>query len=257
MQAYVDGRFLAWNEASVSIRDPGFQFGLGIFTTARVEEGRVLHWPSHLRRLEEGMNLLAIPRIEISYAKVNELLEINGCIEGVWKLKVIVTAGSGAGPLLAMLIEPYTAPRPDFWDLRTYPVDRHPLLAKCKTLSYLENLLLLEEAKRAGADDMLMTTREGILLETTSSAIFWLVDRCIFHPSFDLPLLKSTSLCAILESYRGEGWSSQGVKMRFDDVPKEAVWFACNAMKGPFPIRRINDKPLLMGSVQNSDYIPK
>src|ERR1043166_8432733 len=61
--AYVNGRFVPENEATVSIFDRGFLYGDGVFETMRVYGGRVFRAAEHLARMFEGLSALGIEMV--------------------------------------------------------------------------------------------------------------------------------------------------------------------------------------------------
>src|SRR3989442_11145550 len=58
--AYVNGRFVRDNEASVSIFDRGFLYGDGCFETMRVYDGKIFRLEAHLARLADALGELGI-----------------------------------------------------------------------------------------------------------------------------------------------------------------------------------------------------
>src|SRR5213594_4424346 len=61
--AYVSGRFVPENEATVSIFDRGFLYGDGCFETMRVYGKRIFRAAEHLNRLAAGVRILGIEMI--------------------------------------------------------------------------------------------------------------------------------------------------------------------------------------------------
>ena len=57
---YLDGRFLAVDEARISPLDRGFLYGDGVFTTMRAEQGQVLYLSDHLERVHQSLQDLRL-----------------------------------------------------------------------------------------------------------------------------------------------------------------------------------------------------
>src|ERR1043166_326939 len=92
--AYVNGRFVPEQEATVSIFDRGFLYGDGCFETMRVYEGKIFRLTEHLRRLAAGVGMLGLEEPLVSNeirAIFDSLIERNGVKDGL--ARIYVTSG--------------------------------------------------------------------------------------------------------------------------------------------------------------------
>src|SRR5437867_4251615 len=92
--AYVNGRFLPENEATVSSFDRGLLYGDGVFETMRIYSGRIFRLAQHLQRLAYGLGSLRLDcAVEISQVEAifDALLERNKLKDGV--ARICVTSG--------------------------------------------------------------------------------------------------------------------------------------------------------------------
>lgn len=236
--AWINGVSVTAQDAHLSVYDRGFQYGHGVFTTLRVLNGRFLNWNLHLQRLKVNCHSLSIPYKEINKESVIAFLDAHQALTGSWKLKIILTASSNVIFLLQEYVE---EPHP-MWKLKSYAVGRHPVLSKCKSLAYLENVWFLGEAKRNQVDNLLLTDEKGIVLETATSCVFWVVGNTLYTPDFDLPLLPSTALEGLLE--RIKGYKVVFTRSKLDEIADDAVWFAANALRGVVPVLEIDGRSL-------------
>ena len=70
--AFVNGRFLPWKDATVSIDDRGFQFGDGVYEVVRTYQGQPFELEAHLDRVEERAERLVGPeRLSVLYNQEN------------------------------------------------------------------------------------------------------------------------------------------------------------------------------------------
>ena len=60
--AFVNGRFLPWQDATVSIDDRGFQFGDAVYEVIRTYRGSPFELGAHLDRLDRSAAQLSIPQ---------------------------------------------------------------------------------------------------------------------------------------------------------------------------------------------------
>ena len=60
MRIYLNGKFLKQEEARLSVLDPGFLYGQGLFETMRAYNGKVFRLDSHIQRLVGSLSLIGI-----------------------------------------------------------------------------------------------------------------------------------------------------------------------------------------------------
>ncbi|ELK39295.1 aminodeoxychorismate lyase [Brevibacillus agri BAB-2500] len=60
MHVYVNGTICPAHEASVSVLDHGFLYGIGLFETMRVYDRKLFLWDDHFARLSSGLLALQI-----------------------------------------------------------------------------------------------------------------------------------------------------------------------------------------------------
>lgn len=239
--AYLNGTFAPLKELSLPLTDRGFLFGDGIFTTLRVYNGEIEYWEPHLQRLKMQLQALEItpPTIDKEIAKT--LIKKNDAYEGIWKLKIVITAGMPFGEkprnyaTVAVLLSPYTPPTtPSTVTVFPYPVSSP--LAKFKTLSYLDRFYIEHYAKQHGYDDAIVTNAEGVILELAFSNLFWKRQKALYTPSRKLPLLEGIFLKNFLKGERKKGVIVHEVETPLKELPKDAELFGCNSLRGVFPV---------------------
>lgn len=184
MMVHLNGRLVAAADATVSAGDRGFTLGDGLFETIKVLGGAPLRLDAHWRRLQAGAAVLRLPlplsRDSVA-AAIAQVLAANGLTEAA--IRLTVSRGPGPRGLLApdpatptVLLTAGSLP-PSAAPVRAVvaqAVRRNPFspLARCKTLSYLDNVLARFEAEDRGADDALLLNTEGRLAESTIANLF-------------------------------------------------------------------------------------
>jgi branched-chain amino acid aminotransferase len=179
-----DGAILSAAEPAIAADDRGFLLGDGLFETVKALAGRPLRWTRHMARLRAGAALLELPLAwtdEALLEAATALLARNGLADAV--LRLTLTRGPGERGLL-----PPTAPRPTTL-LTTAPLpapagatrailaetvrrNEHSILARVKSLNYLEGVVARMEARRRGADDALLRNLAGRLAEASAANLF-------------------------------------------------------------------------------------
>ena len=186
---FLNGQFLPEEEAKVSVFDRGFLYGDGIFETFCVNNGKPFLLDRHIGRLQHGMGTLHIgERYDFGQLlqHATALIAENNCKNAV--LRIHVTRGAGKRgyspsgnfePTVLMSlheapsIDPDTA-RPRKLITATQVLSDHDPMSTVKTTNKLPYILAKREAEVAGADDALLTNREGNVSEATSSNLFWI-----------------------------------------------------------------------------------
>jgi len=165
--ASVDGRISPTGEAMVPLRDDGLYRGDGAFEVIRIYGGRLFALADHLNRLERSA---AAIQLEFDRAAletdIEALLEAAGDADG--QLRLIVTR---AGRRIAAT-EPLP-PHAETVRLATVTYCPSVILNGVKSLSYAANMQATRLAQGQGADEAVLVTPNGTVLEPPTSAIFW------------------------------------------------------------------------------------
>lgn len=247
---YLNGAFLPEEQAFIPIGDRGFLFGDGVFTTLKVDEGRLQDAPEHLSRLVRHCKALRIRPPPIDESLLGEVVKCNQADRGIWRMKIVITGGSGrelslperdAGTVLITLqkVESFqTAPL----RLVLYPYPHAESFYRLKTLSYLCRLQVKQFAKDAGADDALVLSPEGYILEAAFSNIYWIAGKSLFTPEESLPLLYGIALQKRVEAAKIEGYSICRGKYRLEEIPSDAKVYLCNAIAGESSVAAIDQR---------------
>lgn len=88
---YIDGNYVAEQDAKVSVFDRGFLFGDGIYEVTAVIDGKLIDNDLHLARLERSLNEISIPLplpLDEIVEVQQQLRDRNGLVEGVVYLQV-------------------------------------------------------------------------------------------------------------------------------------------------------------------------
>jgi branched-chain amino acid aminotransferase len=184
--ASVDGTISAVEEATVPLKDDGLYRGDGAFEVIRLYAGRPFALGDHLDRLQRSAAAieLSLDRTALE-GEIAALLGEFGSEEG--QLRIVVTRG---GRRIAV-----TEPLPPHGEtLRLASVTYAPsvILTGVKSLSYAANMQATRIAQGQGADEAVLVTPDGIVLEAPTSTIFWVSPQGgLRTPSLDSGVLQS------------------------------------------------------------------
>lgn len=165
---------------SLDPREPGFAYGMAIFESIKVSQGRVYFWSRHWRRFrnsiakyfsyhcsesDEHSILSAFTPLAVDYGPDDFIL----------KLSFMMRA---EGPCVFLYGRPLF-PRPSLVSLciqADHPIDEASVLRGEKTHNYFENIWLQRSAQATGYTDYLRVNRAGQVCETTTANCFFIRD---------------------------------------------------------------------------------
>lgn len=207
MHVYVNGTICPAQEATVSVLDHGFLYGIGLFETLRVYDGKLFLWNDHYARLSSGLLALQI-RPAWSKEELEEaiLFTVNANDLRDAYVRLSVTAGAeGVGlvadgyeqPSLFVFAKPVAAladpPQPK--KLQTLSLARQTAegLTRFKSHNYLNNALAKQEIGAKPDVEGLFLTHDGYMAEGIVSNLFWIKDGSLFTPSLDTGILDGVT----------------------------------------------------------------
>lgn len=167
LETSIDGLITPSAEARLPLPDDGFFRGDGVFEVMRCYAGSPFAFGEHLDRMERSA---AAIDLEVDRAAVesdaDRLLRRVGDEDCL--LRIVVTRSGRR----VMSIESLPEHAPSV-SLATVTYSPTVILSGVKSLSYAANMQATRIAKKAGADEALLVTAEGLVLEPPTSTLFW------------------------------------------------------------------------------------
>ena len=196
--AIVNGQRQPLAEATVAVTDDGLARGDGAFETIGVWDGRAFRLDDHLQRLAASLQAVALPPADLDLLNGEAQLLLDGATED-GALRIYVTA---TGTRILTLSPPPQRREPRHLDPQPAPWIR-PLgtfgPAGAKTMSYLPNMAATRMAQRNGADDAVLVSLEGWVLEGPTFAVMWAKNNVLHTAPVDLGIVDSISRRTVLE----------------------------------------------------------
>ncbi len=258
---YLNGSYLPLNEAKISVMDYGFLFGYGLYETTRVYHGGFFRLDSHLKRLEQSAQTLAIP-VDVSQCKkaVLETARLNLFENGRMRLTVSPGPGTAApdtrschSPTVLVTVVEYR-PFPTalyqkglsciIFNLRR---NSQSLLPGLKSSSFVESMLARQKAREAGADDALMLNDRGLLAEASSSNVFIVHRGVLKTPRTGSGLLPGITRQIVLELAGQLGMDYQETDILPSELTTASEIFLTNSLVEILPVTRIEGRPVGSG----------
>jgi len=193
--ASLDGVVLPAAEARVPATDEGLLRGDGVFEVVRLYGGRPYALDAHLERLQRSADNLRLPIVlDAVRADVERLVAAAAGEPDPGCLRIVLTRG-GRRLLLTESLPTHAAAV----TLATVTYAPVRLLDGVKSLSYGANMLATRIAQERGADEALLVTPHGRVLEAPTSSIFWVAGGTVCTPPLSDHVLASITRALVIE----------------------------------------------------------
>ncbi len=268
MIIFLNGKYVAEQEAKISIFDQGFLYGDGVYETMRTYHGNLWHVDQHMKRLEKSMSLAGMV-LPYSYARlidqIKTVIQKNAYREA--RVRVMITRGLSAskGAKFAPATRTHVSvcilsyPIPIFDPKKIvlpevsaafFPVERS--FPTVKTTSMFPLVMARMHALQGGLFDVLLVDREGYVSEGAVSNIFVVKKGILYTPKAGM--LQGVTRDAILRIARGLVRRKKLKKIIYCYFKRSFVLhadevFLTNAPSGVVSVVKIGEKKIGKGVV--------
>lgn len=231
----------AWIGAeALPFTDRGVRYGMSVFETIGVREGRALLFAAHAARLANAAKGLL--GIDIDPA----LPPLEACERGM--LRLYVTAGDGSptdavsAPRFFALFEALQGDLPEFQTARLHREPVTPFAHGTKTGNYWMQCAAQSSALAEGFDHALLSDRDGYLLSGAMGNVFFVYEGQLCTPSLGLSVRDG----AMREWFMTQE-KVQEVRFKALDLDKAGEIFLTNSRLGVMPLKCGNLSPGPLG----------
>ncbi|MDX6666038.1 MAG: branched-chain amino acid aminotransferase [Solirubrobacteraceae bacterium] len=228
MLGSLDGGIAPVEELVIPVTDEGLVRGDGVFEVVRLYGGRPFALDDHFARMERSAATARLPvDFDALRGEVAALLEASEPADQA--LRIMCTRG-GRRIALIEKIKAYPA------TIALAPVTYSPtrVLDGVKSLSYCANMLCTRLAQEQGADDALMVTPHGRVLEAPTSAFFYTREGRLTTPPLDDHILDSITRRWILALFDVDERPTT-----LDDVAAAGEAFLASTFKEALPVHAV------------------
>jgi D-alanine transaminase len=259
VSAYINGEFVAPEDARISAFDRGLIFGDGIYEVVPIYGGQTFRWDEHLTRLNNNLNVVGIrqPCTRQQWAKLIVGL-LSRATEQDHYLYIQVTRGvaprnhvfpDSAEPTVFAYVQKMGPVAPSALtqgvtvvtipDFRWHRCD-------IKTTSLIANVWLRQQAKEQGAAEAVLV-RDGVVTEGAATNVFAVIDDIVRTAPQGPNLLPGITRDVVVElmdraavAYEERAFTEQQM------IDAEEVWITSSTNE-ILPVNRINDKVVSEG----------
>jgi branched-chain amino acid aminotransferase len=261
----VNGRLLPAGAPALPVADRAFQLGDGVFETLRVRRGVPIELDGHLRRLHAGLDTLTI-RLDWSDAEIAaaiaETVARNAPADAAVRVTVSRGAPESRGLLPAGWRDGHATLVVQAWPNAGVPAqvlerglraivstarrDPSSPLAGVKTVSRAEYVWAKLEADRAGVDDAISLTLDGVVAEATTASLAVVMGSALRTPPLSTGVLAGTTRDWLLsaDGAAAIGLDTGEAAFGLDELLGADEAILCSSVAGILPLVEIDGRPI-------------
>ena len=244
---YINGEWIANEDATISHEDGGFQRGYGLFETIRFEKRKIFRPEKHFERLSLGLSNIKIT-LNYNFSKIlsllNEIINKNDIDDGL--IRLTVTMGdinndpwnfdNKKNIYISIRTLPTQIKNPvkiKFYSENNFPIVR--FLPQVKSLNYLGNMLAKRQAKEDGAFEPVFYNSNNYITECAVRNIFFIKNNILLTPSKKLGVLPGIMRETVLETAKDLGYKISTHNIKYNDVDQMDEAFITSTGIGVLP----------------------
>jgi len=227
------------------VMSEGFEYGYGLFETIRFQENEPQTIEKHYNRIKKSSVIL-----DISFNL--SLLDFEGYVK-----RAIIDSGLKHGVVRLQLSKEnddssvITSTRKNRYSKCMYDQGFHVcisdvkksstgLLVSHKSVNYLENLLILRDAKKNDCDEALFINEKGHLTEGAYTNVFLVNNNRVLTPDISCGLLEGTMRAQIIQACNELGLKIEFEKIGINQLLESDEVFLTNALMGIMPVSELS-----------------
>lgn len=254
---YVNGEFVASEQASLPVNDLAVLRGFGAFDFLRTYGGKPFRLPLNIARLRRSANIIGL---ELPYsddeilAIVHETLRRNAGLSAEYNIRLVLTGGTSPDNItptgksgLVVMVTPLQE-TPAWWytdGVKLMTCDIARIYPDSKSINYIPAIIAQRLAREQGAIEALYV-KDGYVLEGTTTNLFAFYGDTLVTPTAGV--LAGITRHTVLEIAAGH------YRVEVRDLPIEEFWraeelFITAANKQVVPVKQVDDQFFSSGQV--------
>lgn len=238
---FVDGELVEVDAVSLPVDSRGLAFGFGVFETMKFLEGNPCFFGDHVDRLKRavaGAGLeVRLDERELR-ACARRLFRANEVLDGVFK---IVISDRKPRPVVAMFVKSRgVSSESPAARLRSSPVRKasKAFTSRHKSLNYMESVLELERAAKAGFDECVFRNEDGFVTECAIANLFWIREGVLKTPALECGLLDGIVRSKVIVLAKSLGMRVEEGRFCEAELLQADEAFLTSSGKGPRSVAR-------------------
>lgn len=246
LTVFLNGKFLAAQEASLPVISEGFLYGQGLFETMRSFNGSIVYFDRHLERIKNSCKRLDIHfPYAVSALKryVEQTVKANGFRDAYVRLTLWKKQGKVTDTLIVSRSYRAASAKEYKEGFSCLPseirINENSFISCLKTTNYLLYQLARQDAARKGYDEALLLNTQGHIAEASRSNIFFVKGKTFFTPALECGCLAGITRKAIFALAKRNGIKVCEGNFLPQEILSSEEAFLTNSLMGIMPIARI------------------
>lgn len=240
---------------NINASDRGLAYGDGLFSTIKIELGKVIDWSLHLKRLKSGACRLFFPTVDWNLLE-KEVFETAKTVKQHphYVLKLILTRGSGGRgystegceqPVRIISLSPFPVAYLKWQQQGIHIINcntqlsRNKQLAGLKSLARLEQVFIKQELINSQADEGLVCDEFGHVIEACSANLFIYLDGQWLTPKLDYCGVAGVMRERILQNTIFKVIEKE---ISLNEIEQATCLCLTNALMGIVPVKQYQNK---------------
>lgn len=252
---FLNGKFVAQQDARLSVLEPGFLYGWGVFETMRAYNQKIVYLDAHLKRLKSSCSLIDM-KLPYPLVKLKKIIKnvVEKCrISDIYIRLTLSKSSQGTNIfLVAKKYQPHSFKkyRKGFSAcICPFRQNENSKLAHLKTTNYLFYQLAYLKAKHKGFDEAIILNSRGFITEASRSNIFFIKNKELFTPSLDCGVLAGITRKVVFDLARIYNLKIYEGKFTIYDLDEADEAFLTNALMGIMPLVSVEGKLIAKGAL--------
>jgi len=268
---WMNGTLVDWDDARIHVGAHGLHYGSGVFEGVRCYDTAagpaVFRLTDHMRRLDRSARLIGMQlpySLEELCSGCNDLLSANGLREcyirpiafyGFGELGVSARGNPVETVIMAWPWGTYLGEealrsgiRAKISSWQRIPANVVPHASKATGI-YVNSMLAVNEAHRAGYDEAILLSPEGNVADGPGETIFIVANGTISTPDLSSGILHGITRDSILTIARDRGYEVRERNLIRSDLYLADEAFMCGTAAEVTPLRSVDDHELGVGPV--------
>jgi branched-chain amino acid aminotransferase len=268
---WMNGELIDWADAKIHVGSHGLHYGSGVFEGIRCYETAkgpaVFRLSDHLQRLHDSARLL---HMDIPYSVDElreasfELIAVNGlpecylrpiCFYGYGELGVSAAGNPVETVIMSWPWGAYLGEdgmkngiRAKISSWQRIGPNVIPHVSKATGI-YLNSMLAVSEANRAGYDEAILLTAEGFVADGSGENIFHVKDGTIRTPPLSTSILPGITRNSVIQIAQDLGYPVEEANLIRSDLYLADELFMCGTAAEVTPLRSVDDVEIGVGPV--------
>lgn len=251
---YVNGQYVAADQAALGLNDLGIVRGYGVFDLLRTYDGKLFKLHEHVLRLERSAALIGL-ELPWSTAEIEAIARATYMRNTIANatIRIIVTGGAADDfmtpqqrPTLIVMVNPIGIPAPEQQShgvkVITTRIER--MMPTVKSLNYITAIMAMQAARRVGAVEAIYRTADDRITEGTRANFFIFRDNRLITPQTDV--LGGITRDVVLE-IAGDDFEVVEAPLFYADLATCDEAFLTSSTKEILPVTQIDDLTIGQG----------